>query len=220
ARDHVGGPVLAAPLPPDAVGPGDVEVAAVVLVQRLLHDVVDAERGLEAAQAQAPGRFIRTVLQVGLVDGGLAVLEPPGSGRVGPHPEFVVALFRVQTRGHAAAGVPTTAEVAAHAEARAGAEAVGIGRGAAAGAGFGADVAETDVAAGQPGIVGLRAGGGEDQRAGQRDACDRRWRWAPGGPALNCGHVDDLLKDGRRGRAGPGCAGSRQEYGRSPVVAP
>src|SRR5690606_16686320 len=213
-------PVLAAPLPPDAVGPGDVEVAAVVLVQRLLHDVVDAECGLEAAQAQAPGRFRRTVLKVGLVDGGLAVLKARGPRGIGPHPEFRVILFAVQARGHAAAGVPAVAEITAYAEARAGADAVGIAGGAAAGAGFGADVAEADVAAGLPGVAGLCAGGGECQGACKRDACGRRWRGAPGGPALNGMHVVDLLQCGRRGRAGPGCTGSRREYGRSPVATP
>src|SRR5690606_15521586 len=106
----------------------------------------DAERGLEAAHAQAPGRFRRAVFEVGLVDGGLAVLEPRWSGGVGPHPELLVVLFAVQARGHAAAGVPAAAEFAAHAEARARADAVGVGGGAAAGAGFGADVAEADVA--------------------------------------------------------------------------
>src|SRR5690606_5541424 len=148
ARDQVGGPVLAAPLPPDAVGPGDVEVGAVVLVQRLLHDVVDAERGLEAAQAQAPGRLCRPVFEVGLVDGRLAVLEARGPRGVGAHPELFVVLFAVQAGGHAAAGVPAVAEFATHAEARPGTHAVGVGGAAAAGAGFGADIAEAHVAAG------------------------------------------------------------------------
>src|SRR5690606_29729244 len=90
-------------------------VGAVVLVQRLLHDVVDAERGLEAAQAHAPGRFIGAVFQVGLVDGRLAVLEPRGARGVGPHPELPVVLLTVEAGGGAAAEVPAAAELAAHA---------------------------------------------------------------------------------------------------------
>src|SRR5690606_31995714 len=106
ARDHVGGPVLAAPLPPDAVGPGDVEVAAVVLVQRLLHHVVQTPGRLEAADAEAPGRLRRAVFQVGLVDRGLAILETGRAGRVGAHPELFVVLVAVEPGRDAAADVP------------------------------------------------------------------------------------------------------------------
>src|SRR5690625_3342398 len=177
------GPVAAAPLPPDAVGPGNVEVGAVVLVQRLLHDVVNAERGLEAPDAQAPGRFRGAVFKIGLVNRGLAVLQARRTGCVGSQPELLVGLVGVQSSGHAAAGVPPGAEFTAHAEPGAGAEAVGISGGAASSAGFGGDVAGADVAAGLPSVGGLGAGRRRREAYGQNGASvhvDLHGGWAPG----------------------------------------
>src|SRR5690606_35161915 len=171
--------------PPDAVGPGDVEVGTVVLVQRLLHDVIDAERGLEAAHAQAPGRLRRAVFEVGLVNGGLAVLQARPPGRVGPQPELVVALLRVQARSHAAAGMPAAAQVPAQAEAGTGADAVGVAGGATAGPGFGADVAEAEIAAGLPGVLRLGAAGGQCKREHDRDGTLQGGR----GPATRWGGI-------------------------------
>ncbi|WP_255492292.1 hypothetical protein [Luteimonas sp. MC1825] len=219
-RDHVRGPVLAAPLPPGAIGPGDVEVGAVVLVQRLLHDVVDGERGLEAAQAQAPGRFRRTVFEVGLVDGRLAILEPLWARRVAPQPEFRVVLFAVQACGHATAGVPAAAELAAHAKAHPGADAVGVGGGAAAGARFGADVAEADVAAGLPRVAGLRAARGECQGERQGSASGVTRRGSPGEPALNRVHVVDLQAMRVPGQGGNRLRRIVEKYGYPPAAGP
>src|SRR5690606_423517 len=200
AHDHVRGPVAPAVLQPEAVGPGDVEVAAVVLVERLLHDVVDAERGLEAAHAQTPRRVGRAVFEVGLVDRGLAVAEAGRPGRPGPQPGPGVVLLGVQPGGGARAGVPAATQRAGDPEARAHAEAVGVGGGPAAGAAFGGDVAETGVAAGLPGIVGLDAGGGGYQDRGK------------GGAAADV-HGGVLVRSARRAGAG-GVAGYRRSLRR------
>src|SRR5690606_22909929 len=126
--------------------------------------------GLEAPQPQAPRRTFRAVLQIRLVDGALAVLQPGRAGRIGPQPELLVALVGVQPRGHPAAGVPAAAQLAAHAQPRAGAEAVGVRGGAAAGPGLGGDVAGAHVAAHLPGLLGLGAGGHESKSRPEQSA--------------------------------------------------
>ena len=172
------GPVLAGlPLQPGAVGPGDIEVGAVVLVERLLHHVVQAPRSLEATDPQAPRRLGRAVLQVRLVDRALAVLQAGRPRCVGTHPELLVVLVGVQPCGHPAAEVPAAAQVAAQPQARAGAQAVGIGLGAAAGAGFGGDIAEADIAAGLPVVVGVDAARHQCKGDGGDEARIRKGNW-------------------------------------------
>src|SRR5690606_10663321 len=166
-HDRVRGPVAAAPLPPGAGDPGDIETGAVVLVQRLLHDVGQPEGGLEAAQAQAPRGFAGAVLEVGLVDGGLAVLQARGTWRVVAQPESGVGLVGIQPRGHAATGMPAAAQLPACPQSRAGTEAVRVRHCAAAGPCFGADIAKADVAAGLPAIAGVRTADCEEQCEGQ-----------------------------------------------------
>src|SRR5690606_36396783 len=75
-QKQVEGPAACGPLKPDTVGPGNVVIGTVVLVQRLLRDVVQAERGLEPTDTHAPGGVGLAVLQIRLVDGALAVLQP------------------------------------------------------------------------------------------------------------------------------------------------
>ena len=79
AQDEVGGPVLVGPpLQPPSVK--DVEVGAVVLVERLLHHVVQAPSGWKRYDPHAPRCFRRAVFNVRLINRALAVLQPDGPG--------------------------------------------------------------------------------------------------------------------------------------------